>query len=170
MSTKPANPLAKHFRQPVLYIKLPSGGRWWAENSLELPVTGEIPVYAMTARDEITMKTPDALLNGSSTVQVIESCCPSIQDAWKMPTVDLDTVLLAIRLATYGKAMDFTANCPHCSTANEKTLDISVILGNIRLADWTTPVQAQGLEIVLKPQTYQEYNTNNLNNFEEQKL
>ena len=108
MSTLSNNPLAKHFRQPVLYLKLPSGGKWYPEGSLDLPVTGEIPVFAMTARDEITFKTPDALMNGSSTVQVIESCCPSIKDAWKMPAVDLDPVLIALRLATYGKELEFT--------------------------------------------------------------
>ena len=59
MSGLSNNPLAKHFRQPVMYIKLPSQGRWWANNAIEIPVTGEIPVYAMTARDEITFKTPD---------------------------------------------------------------------------------------------------------------
>ena len=30
-----ANPLAKHFRQPTIYIKLPSGGAWNAEGTLK---------------------------------------------------------------------------------------------------------------------------------------
>ena len=33
-----ANPLVKHFRQPALYIKLTSEGKFWKEGSLELPV------------------------------------------------------------------------------------------------------------------------------------
>ena len=110
MSNSSPNPLAKHFRQPVLYIKLPSNGRWWPEGSVDIPVTGEIPVYSMTAKDEITMKTPDALMNGSSTVHVIESCCPSIHNAWKMPAIDLDSILIAIRIASYGKEMEFTSD------------------------------------------------------------
>ena len=73
MSENSQNPLAKHFRQPILYLKLPSNGRWYPEGSVELPVTGEIPVYAMTARDEITLKTPDALMNGTSTVAEVNT-------------------------------------------------------------------------------------------------
>jgi hypothetical protein len=79
-----SNPLLKHFRQPQLYLRLPSEGKWWSADSLELPVTKEIAVYAMTARDELLIKTPDALLNGQATVDVIQSCCPNIKDAWKL--------------------------------------------------------------------------------------
>jgi hypothetical protein len=170
MSNLSANPLAKHFRQPAMYLKLPSQGRWWPEGSLDLPVTGEVPIYPMTARDEITMKTPDALMNGTSTVNVLQSCCPSIVDAWKMPAVDVDPVLIAIRVATYGKAMDFTAVCPHCGTVNEHAIDLTVMLSNSSPADWSQPVKINGLEITLKPQSYEDYNKNNLLNFEEQQL
>jgi hypothetical protein len=170
MSTLSQNPLAKHFRQPILYIKLPSQGQWWPEGSIELPVNGEIPVYAMTARDEITMKTPDALLNGASTVQVIQSCCPNIIDAWKLPLVDLDALLIAIRIATYGKGMDFTATCPHCKTVNENAIDISLMLSKIVPADWSKSVMSGDLEIILKPQSYYDYNHENIMNFDEQRL
>jgi hypothetical protein len=81
MDTKPINPLSKYFRRPEIYYKLPSNGRYWPENSIELPVNGEIPVFPMTNADEITLKTPDALMNGAGIVSVIQSCCPNIVDA-----------------------------------------------------------------------------------------
>lgn len=170
MGTLSNNPLAKHFRQPVLYAKLPSNGRWYPDGTLNLPVTGEVPIYAMTARDEITMKTPDALMNGASTVHVIESCCPSIKDPWKMPLVDLDTILLSIRIASYGNSMEFTTVCPHCGTTVEKGLDLGVVLSKISLGNWDKPILIDELEINLKPQSYEEYNKNNLTNFEEQRI
>ena len=170
MGTLSTNPLAKHFRQPSVYIKLPSNGRWYPEGALDLPVTGEVPIFAMTARDEITMKTPDALLNGASTVHVIQSCCPSIKDEWKMPSVDLDPILIAIRLATYGKQMDFTTVCPHCGTKNEHAIDLSVMLGRINAADWSQSVKTKDFEIILKPQSYEDFNKNNMLNFEEQRI
>ena len=164
------NPLLKHFRQPVLYTKLISNGRWYPEGTLDMPVTGEVPIYAMTARDEITMKTPDALLNGAGTVAVIESCCPSIKNAWKIPTVDIDPLLISIRIATYGKEMEFTAVCPHCTTVNEKAIDLSFMLDRISIADWTSTIKIADLEIILKPQNYEELNKNNVLNFEEQRI
>ena len=170
MSNFSNNPLAKHFRQPILYIKLPSEGRWYPDNSIDIPVTGEVPVYAMTAKDEITMKTPDALMNGASTVHVIESCCPAIKDPWKMPAVDLDPLLIAIRIATYGKAMDFTAVCPHCNTKHEHAIDLDIMLSKVVAGGWDTPVQVDNLKIVLKPQSYEDFNKNNMTNFEEQRI
>lgn len=165
-----ANPLAKHFRQPILYLKLPSEGKWYPQGTLDLPVTGEVPVYAMTARDELILKTPDALLNGASTVQVIQSCIPAIKNAWQMPLVDLDSALIAIRIATYSNQMDFTTVCPKCKTEIDQGLDLGVMLAKIQLANWTTPIQVDNLEITLKPLSYEQYNKNNRSNFEEQRL
>lgn len=170
MGIESQNPLFKHFRQPQIHLKLPSGGRWWAAGSLELPVTGELPIYAMTAKDELTVKTPDALLNGSSTVDVIHSCVPAIKDAWKLPIVDLDAVLIAIRIATYGEGMEFASVCPHCGTKNEHMADLTTLLGQIECPDFEQTVKIDGLEIFLKPQTYQEFNKNSMKSFEEQRL
>jgi hypothetical protein len=65
---------------------------------------------SMTTKDEITLKTPDALLNGQGVVNVIESCCPAIKDAWAMPSIDVDATLIAIRIASYGNQMDLRLN------------------------------------------------------------
>ena len=106
------NPLSKHFRTPGIYIKLPSGGRYWPENALNLPLNGELPIYPMTTKDEIILRTPDALLNGSGVVSLIQSCCPNISDAWQTPNIDIDAILIAIRIATYGHNISFQSNCP----------------------------------------------------------
>lgn len=170
MSSETQNPLFKHFRQPQLHLKLPSGGRWWEAGSLELPVTGELPVYAMTARDELILKTPDALLNGSATADVIESCCPAIKDSWKMPTVDLDAILIAIRIATYGNRMEFTSICPHCDSKNDHAIDLNALAGQIECPDFDTTVAVDGLEIYIRPETYQEFTNNSMKNYEEQRI
>ena len=57
----PNNPLKQYFRQPAIYIRLPSQGKNYPEGSLNMPPTGELAVYPMTAIDEITYRTPDAL-------------------------------------------------------------------------------------------------------------
>lgn len=73
------NPLKKYFRQPKVYVTLPSKGEYWPDGTIEIPESGEFPIYAMTAKDELAMKTPDALLNGQATVDVIQSCVPNIK-------------------------------------------------------------------------------------------
>ena len=141
------NPLSKYFRQPALYIKLPSEGKYWPQGSLDLPVTGEIPVYPMTARDEITLRTPDALMNGAGVVEVLQSCCPSITNAWKMPSIDVDTVLIAIRVASYGYEMPIDTKCPHCGEENSHGVDLRQVLSGITCPDYNTRVEIDNLKI-----------------------
>jgi hypothetical protein len=164
------NPLASHFRQPAIHLRLPSNGQYWPEDTIDIPVTGELPIYPMTARDEIVIRTPDALLNGSAIVDLIHSCCPSIRDAWSMPAVDVDALLIGIRIASYGHVMDFDSRCPHCQHDNSHALDLNTLLVNFHMPDYRNPVQHQKLHIKLRPQNYQSISKTNRINFEEQQL
>jgi len=165
------NPLKKYYRQPQLYIKLPSRGEWWPDGSLSKTVTNEYPVFAMTARDELALKTPDALLNGQSTVDVIQSCIPNIKDAWHTPVCDIDHLLIAIRLATYGNAMDFISLCPHCKHKNEHTLDLQLLLDKYNtVPSWNKTLHIKDLLINLKPESYKTLNGRSIKTFEEQRL
>ena len=53
-----SNPLQKYFRQPKLYITLPSKGKFYPGGVFESTESGELPVFSMTAKDELTFKTP----------------------------------------------------------------------------------------------------------------
>jgi hypothetical protein len=172
-STQPTvnhNPLVKHFRQPAIYLKLPSGGQYWPEGSIELPLHGEIPILPMSTKDEITLKTPDALMNGQGVVNVIESCCPSIKDAWKTPSIDVDALIIAIRIASYGNAMDVESACPKCNEANEYSIDLGTVLSNITPSTYGGKVSADELKIKLRPQAYFNANKSNMIAFEEQQI
>ena len=166
----PNNPLKQYFRQPAIYVKLPSLGKNYQPGSLTLPPTGELPVYPMTAIDEITYRTPDALYNGQATVNVIQSCVPDIKDAWAVPSTDIDTLLIAIRIASYGHDMDFGTTCPACNHSSEQTLDLRTVLDSIRIADYSKTVTAGDMEIFFKPLTYKHLNNNNQMQYENQKL
>jgi len=54
-----ANPLIAAYKKPALYVALPSKGKWY-DPKPKLSVDGELAVYAMSARDELITKTPDA--------------------------------------------------------------------------------------------------------------
>lgn len=170
MSQEQSNPLAKHFRQPAIYLELPSKGKFYPEGSLELAVTGTIPVFPMTVKDELTLKTPDALLNGEGIVNVIKSCCPNIKNPWDIPAPDLDAVFIAIRLASYGQGMDITTTCPHCNHFNEHTIDLNVLLDKLEPCDYSETLTVDNLVISFKPQTYKDINSANVVSFEQKKL
>ena len=165
------NPLAKHFRQPSIYLKLPSGGQFYPEGSVEIGVTGEIPVYPMTVKDELLIRTPDALMNGDSMAQMIKSCCPAIKDPWSIPMIDLDAVLIAIRIASYGNELEVDSKCTHCEADNEHNVDLRVVLDSIKSSDrYDKSYIIDGLDFKLQPQQYKEINTIGLINFEQRKL
>jgi hypothetical protein len=148
------NPLSQYFRQPAIYLRLPSQGTYWNESSIEIPITGELPVMPMTAMDDLALKTPDALFNGTGVVNLIQSCCPSIKNAWDVPSVDLDSILIAIRIASYGETLDFESRCPGCSETNTYEMNLTSILDSIKVPDFETPVEIDQLRIFIKPQTY----------------
>jgi len=165
-----SNPLVKHFRQPAIHMKLPSGGKFWPEGTIDLPITGELPVYPLTARDEVTLRTPDALMNGSGVVDVIHSCCPNIKDAWKMPSIDIDAVLIAIRIASYGNQMDVDTACPYCKSENTHGIDLQTTLSNITAPNYAQKLELTGLKIKLKPQHYFGFNKQNIIDYQQQRL
>ena len=74
------NPLKAFFRKPGIWIKLPSQGRFYSVKPSELNEMGEIPVFPMTAKDELMMKNADGLLNGNAIVELVRSCAPCIAD------------------------------------------------------------------------------------------
>lgn len=164
------NPLRKYFRQPKVYLNLPSNGEFYPQGSFEMPETGEIPVFAMTAKDELAMKTPDALLNGQATVDVIASCCPNIKDPWRMPSVDLDAVLIAIRIATFGEDLEITTKVPQSGIERTYHLDLRNVLSKITSAEYDTDLEFENFLIKLRPLTYKEFTDSNLKTFEEQRV
>jgi hypothetical protein len=164
------NPLSQYFRQPSIYIKLPSQGQNYPAGTLIMPANGELPVYPMTAIDEITYRTPDALFNGQATVNVIQSCLPNIKDAWAVPSIDLDTILIAIRIASYGHDMDFATSCPACNDTSERTIDLRTMLDALRSPDYASHITHGDLEIYFRPLSYKNLNDNSQLQFEQQKL
>ena len=164
------NPLRQFFRQPAVYLKLPSRGQYWAPGSLDMPENGELPVYPMTAIDEISYRTPDALFNGQAVINVVQSCVPNIKDAGKMPSLDLNALMVAIRIASYGNNMDIASTCPSCKNEDEFSADLRVILDNLHCPDYNKTMDLGDLQIIFKPSTYEEQNKSAMEQFEKQKF
>lgn len=165
-----SNPLVKFFRQPAIYIRLPSGGKGWEPGSIDMPPNGEIPVLPMTAIDEITYRTPDALFNGEAVVSVIQSCIPNIKNAWSVPSIDLDTILVAIRIASSGHTLDIGSQCPACQEEHDFEMDLRNILDQVRTPAYDKELVQGDLKFYFRPLSYKEITENSLMQFENQRL
>lgn len=163
------NPLTKYYRQPALYLKLPSQGRYWPAASLDLPPNGEIPVLPMSGKDDLAMRNADGLMNGATTVSVIESCCPNIKNAWDVPSIDLDALMIAIRMASYGNNMEFDTKCASCNEELSYNAELSSVLDGITTPDYDKGLELNGLTVWLKPNSYNVYNTNSQEKYIQQR-
>ncbi len=124
----------------------------------------------MTAKDELTFKTPDALISGQATVEVIKSCVPNIKDPWLMPSIDLDAVLIGIRLATYGEKMTLSVKVPGTGSDRDFEVDLRTLLDRLISAKYNDVCFYNNMEVTIKPITYKEFTNNALKTFEEQKI
>lgn len=158
------NPLQKYFRQPKIYMSLPSKGLYYPPGSLKGDYTN-VPIFAMTGQDELILKTPDALYNGEATVNVIQSCCPYIADAKQMPNIDVDAVLTGIRIATYGENLPIYHVCEHCGAENDFDVKLPDLLDFYNSLKFTNKVQVGELTITIRPLTYAEMTEFNIENF-----
>ena len=165
-----SNPLNMYFRQPAVYVSLPTGGNY-PPHVIEPSKTGELGVMPMTAKDEIRFKTPDALMNGEGVVEVIQSCVPSIKDAWQVKSYDLDTILIAIRIATYGETMDINFTVPIANEQASHTLNLPAILEEIQRQEIKNECTLKdGLKVQVRPLTYKDMTSTALRTFQQQKM
>jgi len=165
------NPLAGFMRQPKIYIKLPSGGEFWPAGSLEKTENGEYPVYSMTAKDELMLKVPDALMNGQAVVSVIEHCIPNIKNAWQTPNLDLDVILIAIRIATYGDTMTIPVRLEN-KEEFDYNLNLNTLMDTLmNQVTWQTAIPVSpDLTVHVRPINYKQMTDSALKTFETQKI
>ncbi len=164
------NPLQKFFRQPKIYVSLPSKGLYYEPGTL-LGDWSNVPIFAMSGMDEIIMKTPDALFTGEATATVIESCCPYIKNAKTMPGIDIDALLIAIRIATFGETMSVSHACKACGAENDYEIELSKLLeyfSNLKFINSITI--SETLTIRVRPLQYDEMNYFAIENFKLQKM
>jgi len=162
------NPLQKYFRQPKLFVGLPSRGLFSKSGTLEGNLE-QMPIFGMTGMDEIMMKTPDALFNGETTVKIIESCCPNIKNAWEVCSLDLDLLLIAIRVATYGQNMGITHTCKNCTAVNDFEVDLTKMIEHYGGKTYDNKVIMGDLTVHISPLSYKRMTEYNLENFKLQK-
>lgn len=164
------NPLRQYFRRPAVYLRLPSGGTDYAPGAIDMPDSGELPVYPMTAIDEITTRTPDALYNGTALIELIKSCIPSIKDPWNISSNDMDSILIAMKAASGNETMEIESECPSCKEVNNYGINLIGMLSTFTPGDYTVPMTIGELSFKFKPLRYKEMNGAALGQFELQRV
>jgi len=150
------NPLSGFYRAPKLYTGLPTGGKFYDDGVIDWPETDELAVFPMTAKDEMIMKNPDALLNGEAVAQVIASCVPAVKKPRQLISNDVDALLIAIQGATAGDEVEVSGKCPKCNEQVTSIVSIEGALDTMTVLKETYRFKTtQDLEIEIRPYTYE---------------
>jgi len=149
------NPLQNYYRVPKTYVKLPSGTSYYTADIVEFTESGELAIKAMTSKDEMTYKNPDALLNGEAIRQALLSCVVGMHKPEKMLAPDIEVLLIAIKAATNGDNMEIEAECPNCKHINKYDVDLNAALHSAKpVEEENIVVLSNGVSVYLKPYSY----------------
>lgn len=162
------NPLNKYFRKPKIYVTLPTGGKFNPE--LKTTLLDEVGVSAMSAIDEISLRNPEALLNGEAIKSVIESCVPTVGDPMKLCNIDIEALFLAIQYATYGNDLTHEHTCRNCKEIAEYKIDVNEILNRFPEVDTIDPILFEDVNIHVRPPTLENVTRMALIDLEQKKI
>lgn len=156
VSTKRENPLLQKIQKiPGETFRLPSRGLFYKNGELADDVeSGEVVVYPMTTLDELMMRSPDMLFQGTAIATVIQRCVPSILKPLELLSGDVDFLLTCLRKVSYGEYLPVKHACRTCEaktgekqTPQEYDIPISYF---IRKAKEFTPEDAKKLTVNLR--------------------
>jgi len=150
------NPLKQFYRVERSSVKLPSRGLFYDDSIVNLNDDGEVPIFPMTAADEMKMKNPDALLSGAAIIDLLSSCVPAVNSPRKLLSCDIDALMIGIRHASYGDEASMTISCPKCGEDNEFSLNLETMLNQAETLNDTYEIVLRdgGLTIFVKPGTF----------------
>jgi hypothetical protein len=151
------NPLKKYFRQPAIYIKLPTQGMWYLDNEISANEDGEVAVYGLTAMDDIMLNTPDAMLNGKALEGVIQHCVPDVHNVKSLLVPDLEALFLGIKTASTGGKYEIERICPNCQHDNNFEISCEAILNTMNYMEESDTVLLldDELEVRVKPYSFE---------------
>lgn len=166
--TKPTNPLlARVNRMPGETIRLPSLGKFYTNGELtEDVVNGEIVLSPMTMTDELMMKSPDMLFQGTAIERVFKRCSPNILKPLDLLSSDVDYILTHLRRISFGPYVEipFTCSNPKCNHENEVRVPLEYFTNGSKEIDvtdfdkkFTLTAPSDGNVVRLKPITFRDF-------------
>lgn len=148
--------LQKFYRTPKLFVPLASGNSYYDASVIEYTSEGEIGILPMTVHDEMALKNPDALLNGEAISNVLRNCVPTLKEPKLLLSIDIEALITAIRIASFGETTDVTFACPECKKDTEVSLNLKAAFHQMKMLPATNVVHLpSGLSAFLKPSDYE---------------
>lgn len=121
------NPLLADLEQneafPAVSVALPTGGRWYDESVLEGADPLDLEVGVLGIMAEQNYRDPWLLMSGESMPRLLRDVCPSVKIPSELAEVDLEAILLASRLVSFGPTMELKHKCEWVDPEAEKAAE-----------------------------------------------
>lgn len=142
ISSPSDNPLLQKLnRIPGETFRLPTRGVFYKNGEIDDSiVNGEVVVYPMTGHEELIMKSPDMVFQGTAIDRVIKRCVPGVLRPLDMSSNDIEFLLACIRKVTHGEFIKVFYKCDDASVETpmqdrvEREYDISLLsfIGSVK--------------------------------------
>ena len=163
------NPLLEDLSFPPVAICLPTRGYWYEDDVINPnadPLDLEVKPIGILA--EQNYRDPWLLASGKAIPRLVREVCPAILRPEQLAEVDIEVILLATRLASYGEKMSVKHKCQGnvdaegdgepCEEENELDVNIQEFItryGPIEnLDDYQVELQAVAHKVFLRPTPY----------------
>jgi hypothetical protein len=119
--------LKKLNNMPGQTFRIPSRGIPYKNGELrDEVIDGEVVVFPMTTLDEIYLKTPDMLFQGTGVEKVIASKVPQVLKPKELLAKDIDYLLTCLRKVSYGDDLLVNYTCDTCENPKQTTYNINI--------------------------------------------
>lgn len=122
------NPLINNkIMLPAKRFRLPSKGLFYTDGEIDDSVMdGEVEIYSMTAIDEINLRSPELLFQGTAIERVFKRCVPEVNKPLQLLAKDVDFILACLRVVSYGNEIEISSRCPICEEKQKEKNDLAV--------------------------------------------
>lgn len=174
--------LRKYSRKPKTYYTLPSNNYFYnLDKNEDLSILKEVGVMPLTIMNQMELKNPEKLFNGSAIEDVIRDCTTikSIEPR-DILKCDIDFLLIGIKIATSGELDQIHCQCPKCSNEINQQINLEALLSSTKThtqgyhVDISTGLSddrstEDKVRVYMRPYTFGEYLELENESFNEQK-
>lgn len=117
------NPLTADFKKiPGMSVTMPSGCVLYTNEVTDVAKErGEVHIRPMGIGNEMGLKTPDLLINGDGIANMMQDCIDEVIDPRGLFSCDVNTLLVASRIVSFGHTMKVRVDNPYHDPKNEKS-------------------------------------------------
>lgn len=149
---------------PDVAISLPTMGAFYPQGEVLKPGINpaEISIRPLSILDESSFRDPLMMISGHAIAKMVRRVCPEIDDPGQLAELDVQAILIACRLASYGSSLKLEHVCSKCQNKSTLMVDLNEHLLRYRpytadeLMLFDVDIDATGQKVRLRPMIYQD--------------